>query len=174
VETAQKYLIRIENLKQEFKNTFKDEDTNQIKGKEIETSKKKWCRVHKTNTHSNEECYRQKTRNSLPKDDKNKNLIVTELGKTITTIKLDGIINNLPVKCVVDTGANKNYINKELVSKLGLEPKDMKEESKVEFANGETEVIKEYVDTELKLAETPHVIYPIRLLPLAKLPVDVI
>jgi hypothetical protein len=173
VEKAQKYITKYEILKCEFINDYRPTITQKITT-DHESYKKsvKWCRVHKTNTHSNDECFKQKQMKK-PTNEKERNLIVKELCNGISQINLEGSIQDLPVKCIVDTGAQKNYIRSEIACKLNIKPNKMEEGTIVQFANGETEKVEQFIETELKLKETPHVTYPIRLLQLSQLPVDI-
>lgn len=63
----------------------------------------KYCSFHKCNTHSDSKCFAQKN--------KLKSYSLKEPKVEIEPIQLDGIINNIPVKMLLDTGAEHNYIS---------------------------------------------------------------
>ncbi|WUR03048.1 DDI1-like protein [Vairimorpha necatrix] len=103
---------------------------------------RKWCSIHKNNSHQTKECFYNQHPNSRPANKGSRNLeetkIITEPMTKISTIILSGKINGKDAKLILDSGATKNFIGSKLATGLGL---DIKEDATVDvkFANNQTE-----------------------------------
>lgn len=121
---------------------------------------KKYCKYHKTNYHSTEEC------NFLKNKEKNKDSSAYSFSEILPKFKLPTIntqINNLTNRALIDTGATENFISKKLVNKLNLKTRKIKSR-KIELANTAIVETSEMVNIELKIKNSPNTIYKIKAL----------
>ena len=87
----------------------------------------KWCKYHKNSSYHTFDDRALKHKNEghqISQDKKwnrkDKTLLLIEPDNKIGIILLEGSINNHLVTCVVDSGADKSFINMELAEKLKL------------------------------------------------------
>ena len=80
-----------------------------------------WCSIHRTNTHSTENC--RSRRNTRSSQNSNPNNFITEPATETNLITLEGSIVSHRVTCLLDTGAEGNYIGNRVVQLAKLQPK---------------------------------------------------
>ncbi len=84
------------------------------------TNKKKWCSFHKVNSHTDKECYAQKT-NQKKQNFNTKSFAFMESPIKVPPIELDGNVSNKNVKVLLDSGTGYNFIRKSIAECLNLE-----------------------------------------------------
>ncbi|KAG0442508.1 Transposon Tf2-9 polyprotein [Dictyocoela muelleri] len=103
---------------------------------------KKWCSIHKTSSHNDNECYFKK-RNDIEKsgkfkqDDLNKkhfNYIIFESFSKLKILKIKLNINNVEYSGIIDTGATNSFLSNKIVDKHELKIKG--ESNNVTLADG--------------------------------------
>ncbi|KAG0440503.1 hypothetical protein DMUE_1698 [Dictyocoela muelleri] len=96
---------------------------------------RKYCNVHKTDSHDNKECRAQlKAKNNEMKD-KSKNFILNEARPPGKKIKIFITINESKIDAILDTGSDKNYLTANIINTLGLKPALMEKPEEVEIAD---------------------------------------
>lgn len=123
MEKAVVFLKKLELLELEFKehrgrNLMPRVDYETVK----RTEKQKWCKLHRTRSHSNDECIKQKEYKQQ-NNFKQGNLILREPESNINTLALKGKIEGKELNFIFDTGAQFNYINEKIAMKLKLREK---------------------------------------------------
>lgn len=84
-------------------------------------------------THSNDECIRQKQDNSKSNV---YNLIIQEKAKTPSKLVLKDSFNDFSLECVINTGAQQNYINRDLAENIKLTITVQTISKRIKVANG--------------------------------------
>lgn len=167
VNKAAELLERLELLKIEMNQTT--DRATCVKYQNNSLRKFKWCTVPKTATHSNEECFNQKNRNTSKQE---RNLVLHERHSSISQLEMVGIINDTKVNCTLDTGAKRNYINRKVAEKIKLQPIPINEMT-VQVADGSIQKVLKKYEVTLQFENIPHMNLPTVLLELDKLPVDI-
>ncbi len=131
---------------------------------------KKWCPLHRSNTHSELECFTLKNRMQTKKNSKDENFkkdqgrfkIIKEVNSAPKRIVLKGTINEEEVDLQLDTGATGNFItdNQAENMKLVIDPFSIP----IELGNGETIQGKGEVSFEVEMLQIPGTFYRIRAL----------
>ncbi|WUR04938.1 endonuclease [Vairimorpha necatrix] len=128
LETVEENLISEGRKKGIMSKTY-DIRTDKFGDKRDRYTSKKWCSLHKNNTHNSKECLvlnnttREKPREGNYKDSRSKTertYIMREAGPTILDLELKGDINEKEVNIVLDTGACHNFIDRKLVEENNL------------------------------------------------------
>ncbi|KAG0423887.1 hypothetical protein DMUE_6122, partial [Dictyocoela muelleri] len=93
------------------------------KRQSIQRLNKKFCHVHKTTTHNDNECRIHNKRKNNNKDkSEEKKFLMNEPQPKPTTIKIPISIGNKPIEAILDTGSNHNYLTANIVQSLDLKP----------------------------------------------------
>ncbi|KAG0439297.1 hypothetical protein DMUE_2531 [Dictyocoela muelleri] len=112
-----KRISETEKLYETFETVSLSNSTEQFKGLQANTLyKSKWCKLHKSKSHSDQECIAQ--RKQIKRDFKNKKLGRINNVETYTLSYLYINYNNKPIKFLLDSGANLSYIKQSLSIKL--------------------------------------------------------
>lgn len=106
----------------------------------------KYCKFHHSTSHSDEEC---KARKQHPQP-KSGSSVIKEQKTTDKNIEIKGIINNLQLKILIDTGSTHNYIN-DIISKELNAKTNIISPYIVEMANGQTVTVDKSTTLDLKL-----------------------
>ncbi|KAG0439235.1 hypothetical protein DMUE_2576 [Dictyocoela muelleri] len=129
-----------------------------------------YCKLHKTSQHSNENC-------RLQKHDRHKNNTIKFSDKNnfhkLSNLTFETEINYKTVEILIDTGATRNFINKELFDKLYLKKMKISEVS-VEFGNGSKNNINSKTNINLQLKQLPDINFKVELLIVHDLNYDII
>jgi hypothetical protein len=107
---------------------------------------RKYCKLHKTSSHGDEECRAQ---NKLEHKKSGSNTI-KEPKSPKNFIELEGKIDEKRVKVLFDTGSTYNYINKNIIKELNKKPIDT-ETNTVELANGSNVAINQEIKLKMHL-----------------------
>ncbi|KAG0439268.1 hypothetical protein DMUE_2555 [Dictyocoela muelleri] len=128
-------------------NLSRENDTNHNDNPNIEKFPNKkttvYCKYHKTNLHSTEECRVLANKNNY-KNSK-KGLLIREPDPAINLIQITGEIESKNALFTIDTGASTNYINEKFIKRNNFTV-FKKNPSKVIYGNNETGFISEFTD----------------------------
>ncbi|WUR03037.1 pol polyprotein [Vairimorpha necatrix] len=158
LETVEENLISEGRKKGIMSKTY-DIRTDKFGDKKDRYTSKKWCSLHKNNTHNSKECLvlnnttREKPREGNYKDSRSKaerTYIMREAGPTILDLELKGDINEKEVNIVLDTGACHNFIDRKLVEENNLIVREDKP-LKIVTVTNENLKINSVVDTVVRL-----------------------
>ncbi|KAG0435924.1 Retrovirus-related Pol polyprotein from transposon opus, partial [Dictyocoela muelleri] len=106
----------------------------------------KFCKYHKSKTHDTNECIalsKIKRKNTRKDDNKKKdiepshNYGITSQYTNIKVLEIPIRINDLQLTAMIDTGADKNYISKDIITKIQIETDKMEKPLPAECANGD-------------------------------------
>lgn len=119
---------------------------------ENKTALKKWCKVHKTTSHSNEECLVQQKTNKKNTDNKKKNEInmVDSYHLLFLNLKIPKL--KLVVKALVDTGSSVTLIDQDTAIKSKFKIIET-EEKTVKLANNTETTLKNKVELRTNTGE---------------------
>ncbi|KAG0434941.1 hypothetical protein DMUE_4964, partial [Dictyocoela muelleri] len=117
----------------------------------INTSKNKFCRFHKSNTHDSSECRALKRKSNHTKTDDftpKKSYTLNEPKTSPKTIEIPVKIEDKTINGLIDTGSVENYISEGATTLMNLKPTELPQKKLTEVGNGDlVEINKE---TELK------------------------
>ncbi|KAG0436847.1 Retrovirus-related Pol polyprotein from transposon 17.6 [Dictyocoela muelleri] len=112
-----------------------------------EKQRRKFCKYHKSKTHNTNECItltktRKKNytkREDTPRKDAehSHNYGITSQCTDEKVLEIPIKINDIQLDAMIDTGADKNYISTDVVSKLQIETEEMEAPLPAECANGD-------------------------------------
>jgi hypothetical protein len=121
-----------------------------LRVREKNLSKNKWCKLHRTNTHSNEECLTQRNLKEKSEAGGRKINSVGSYSLPIINVLISKLKNS--VNITIDSGSSISLINKEIVQQMNL--KILKTEPiHPKLANGMSIEISEICVIELKNKE---------------------
>ena len=100
-------------------NNLKHKSINNFKNYRNKNFVKKWCDLHKTNSHSNHECYKQNQRKQNNFERENKKL---EERLFCPRVKILLKSSQEPVKALLDSGSSRTLINPKHIKILNKEP----------------------------------------------------
>lgn len=126
----------------------------------------KYCKYHKTKTHSTEECYKLKSKNSS-------NYLFKENCPKFKLPIIKIFINNLEAIALLDTGSTENFITKGLIEKALIKT-EITGNREIELANQSKVNIKNKTKLEFKINNIPNTIYKTDALVLDKSGYDII
>ncbi|KAG0435960.1 Retrovirus-related Pol polyprotein from transposon 17.6, partial [Dictyocoela muelleri] len=165
-----KLISRTRNLKFEGKNDKK------INYEKLEIKKSKWCQFHRSKSHNKDECFENNNHNSNKNNNnfkkKDDNFILKEPDIQRKSLEVEGSINDKNIIFTIDTGASRNYIQKDYVKKLKL-PYYETSPIKTIFGNNNSESSDKIVECKLKFGRNNKK-FNVYFYILNDLPVDVI
>ncbi|KAG0441682.1 hypothetical protein DMUE_0865 [Dictyocoela muelleri] len=143
----------IENENQQERNTVEKnvfhnkprryENSHIHKTNHREKKSGKYCDVHNTTTHSNDECRKQqKDKKTNSKKTLSKNYLMNEPRPPVKIVKIPISINGKNMCGIIDTGSDKNFITAKIADENNLNLKTMDNEEKVQMADGRCITIK--------------------------------
>ncbi|KAG0435475.1 Retrovirus-related Pol polyprotein from transposon 17.6, partial [Dictyocoela muelleri] len=130
---------RINDFEKFLLSKIKDiKSMNKIEQKKV---KNKWCDLHKSKSHSNDQCLVQK------KDAKNKINHINDY--TLLYIFINSLFSKY-TKVLIDSGASKSFINFDIINKKGI---SFSKESKINIktATGQTQTTLGTIDMYMKI-----------------------
>ncbi|KAG0420334.1 Retrovirus-related Pol polyprotein from transposon 17.6 [Dictyocoela roeselum] len=98
-------------------------------------TKPKYCTLHKSHTHNNEEC-RARKKGENKSNSESKTFVIKETVARPKTIDIPIKIKNNNYRALIDTGSVENYLPSHIVSDLKLPANKKSTPNKVEIANG--------------------------------------
>lgn len=170
IETVSEIIRTIQSTEQMIEQLYKEQEpdstdmikpTYQTKDNNKEIRRKFWCNLHKTNTHSNEECLLQKnqikTTSSNLENHKDKrsekkiNLIRDNLSYSKSyAFKVFPMYNkNIQMKAIIDSGSSKTHINESIAIKLQLKTKQTPK-NRVVLADGSHKTFDKAINLEFR------------------------
>jgi hypothetical protein len=112
--------------------------------------KSKWCKLHRTATHSDQECFKQQRKKP---DESKKTMLIKEQTSQQDLIKLHAYINDTPCIVVIDIGSQHSFINKKVSERFKKDEIIKTTPLTIEMANGEHVIIKEKMNIGLRIGE---------------------
>ncbi|KAG0427711.1 hypothetical protein DMUE_5883, partial [Dictyocoela muelleri] len=122
----------------------------------------KHCELHKSNTHSNEECRARKSINNTREE--RKSYAVREPPVQPRVIEIPIRFKDIEIRAMIDTGSADNFISEKFADEHNLEKKSLDSEKIVEIANGSTMRIKQFSELEFQIQNDKHIKYKSRFL----------
>lgn len=119
------------------------------------SEKPKFCKIHKTTSHDDNECRSQKKNNNAS----DKSYALVEGYIQPQNIELNVTINGQQTKALVDTGSVYNYVTQHMVDKANLKTRDLGKFAIAEMANGDTIRIEKESQVQFNLINNLNVIY---------------
>ncbi|KAG0420322.1 Transposon Tf2-9 polyprotein, partial [Dictyocoela roeselum] len=117
----------------------------------------KYCELHKSNTHSNEECRARKHNDSSTEE--RKSYAVREPPVQPRVIEIPIRIKDTEIKAMIDTGSADNFISEKFADEHNIEKLTLDCEKMVEIANGSTMQIKKFSELEFQIQNDKHITY---------------
>ena len=185
IPDAVQLLTEFESMEEEF---GRKEHQKMPKSMYKETTKTKYCSIHKTHSHSNEECRSNLPRRDIPgkgeprtkfpnweRKTSDKTMIINDAGTPIDRIPIEVEIAKYTCQGILDTGAYRTLISQELLAKLpDVKETTLAEEKRFTIANGDQITAKKVVDVVMSLKEFGEERYKTECYVVDKLPEEVI
>ncbi|KCZ74793.1 hypothetical protein H311_04239, partial [Anncaliia algerae PRA109] len=172
IETVSEIIRTIQSTEQMIEQLYKEQEPDstdiikpmyQTKDNNKEIRRKFWCKLHKTNTHSNEECLVQKNQiktkasnsehHKDQRSEKKINLIKDDFPYLKTYMfKIFPMYNkNIQMKAIIDSGSSKTYINENIAIKFRLKTKQISK-NRVILADGSHKTFDKAINLEFSTA----------------------
>ncbi|KAG0420637.1 hypothetical protein EQH57_0071 [Dictyocoela roeselum] len=144
--------IKSENKDQNFSRVFKSKHHEKVHGK--------YCTLHKTSSHNNDECRKQQGgKNEHNKRSASKNYLMSEPCPPAKIVKIPIDINGNEISGIIDTGSDKNFITAKIANENDLNPRKMEKEENVQIADGRYITIKREIDLNFSLLNDSQTMY---------------
>ena len=125
------------------------------------TYRQKWCPLHKSKGHDKSECYVLKNKNQESNKKYHTTNLIIEPTQETKPVSLSAIIKEANVNCLLDTGAQGNYINTSIAESLKL-PIERLAPLEIELANKTKEIVIKSTSFGLSFPETRETVYKIK------------
>lgn len=118
----------------------------------------KYCSLHKTRSHSNEEC-RSRNQGNTNNKRESKTYALMENKITPRNIELPIQIKDHNALALIDTGSVHNYISQKTVVKSNLTTEKLKPSAVAELANGDSLEIQHYTKIQFSIKNDRNILY---------------
>ncbi|KAF9762015.1 hypothetical protein NGRA_2278 [Nosema granulosis] len=161
-----KALIKFEQVQHFYKVSINLHEKSQTEPRLSKQSyPSKFCSFHKSYKHNIDECvaftnWKKRNETSKSKYNKNQDVLAIEANKNVGSLNetdgslkllLTSSLNNIPVKLVIDTGSDLNFISRETSKKIPNAKSTMLDNTYITLANGTRTKISEKVLVNLSV-----------------------
>ncbi|MEG0619337.1 MAG: reverse transcriptase domain-containing protein [Bacilli bacterium] len=143
-------------LEQASRKYAKTDNYNDLPKKTVHlNTKAKYCSIHGTCKHSSAECRKNKFNLQKKENNNQSGLILRDSGPSIGGIELFGKIQNNRYKFLIDPGATRSFISKELMKDLNIKTTNLLSSEMTQIATGQIIPITKQTKINFELEKIP-------------------